>query len=622
MNTKKIVGVVTAASVLMVSFGGCSLLGGKDKQAVTDTASSYIDAVNGGKYNKSVKLVEDEEDYFAENELPSQQAELVNAVMGASEYSVENIKVNKDEATADVVFTMPDIESIADEDYSFDEFIDAIEDIDDTVEETVSFEFVKDGEDWLIAADSTEDYYNFLMDIGEGIEFSGLSEGAAIEAVDTFVALLANGDVEGAYSMIPSTDDNSFTELEDLGVDLGAASGALSSYFSALEYESEVTQVSENSITVTLTGTAPDAQNAVSAAFNDVNTIAPVLADAYESFYFGGTGDVGALYNGLFNIIGEAVSGAQSVPYSSSAVVTADDNGNLYVDPSDDFMFDLDDIDMNTIMGSDEASQAAFDILLSEGRISQSDYDMFVGGSDSSFDEVLIVVNEGPDFYLADYSIDSDSVNILVRTMDYYNMDQVFLYDLYVDDQQVENRAEYTMAEDSDDRIEIEVPFGAEGPAESYELIVYDQGADTVLADVFIDLESSENGAPMSGDYGFGTSMTYDNAGEDFYTFHFVDANGEYLDGESTYETNSGEIDFFVRTWDYYDQGDEITCQIYRDGEFVENIISVSEEDFNDTFNFSYAPDMIEDGDYTFVISDVNAASTLVVAYATVETAD
>ena len=49
MNTKKIVGVVTAASVLMVSFGGCALLGGKDKQAVTDTASSYIDAVNGGK---------------------------------------------------------------------------------------------------------------------------------------------------------------------------------------------------------------------------------------------------------------------------------------------------------------------------------------------------------------------------------------------------------------------------------------------------------------------------------------------------------------------------------------------------------------------------------------------
>jgi len=114
--------------------------------------------------------------------------------------------------------------------------------------------------------------------------------------------------------------------------------------------------------------------------------------------------------------------------------------------------------------------------------------------------------------------------------------------------------------------------------------------------------------------------MTFDNAGADFYSFHFTDANGNNMDDQDTYPSNAGTVDFVVRTWDYYDSGAQMTCEVLRDGEQIDEITSVNDQDFNDTFYFSYEPSRLEDGDYTFVISDVDADTTLVIAYATVET--
>ena len=73
MNTKKFVSMVTAASLFTLSLSGCSLLGGKDKAAIEETATSYIGYIMSGKLNKSAALVVDEEDYFQENAFPVQQ---------------------------------------------------------------------------------------------------------------------------------------------------------------------------------------------------------------------------------------------------------------------------------------------------------------------------------------------------------------------------------------------------------------------------------------------------------------------------------------------------------------------------------------------------------------------
>ena len=627
MNTKKVMSIVTAASMLVLSVSGCSLLGGKDRQAIEEAATGYIDAVNAGKFNKSLKFVEDEEDFFQENEIPSDQAELVAAVMGASEITVENIEAKKDKGSADIVFTMPDLDEIADEGYSLDEFIDAIEDIEGETEETVEFSFVKDGEDWLIEADSTEEYYNFLMSIGEGIEFSGLSETAALETVDTLVNLLREGDLQGVAAICGESEELDFSDLEEEGMDVNSIINVFSAYYTGLDYTSEVTEVTEDAITVSLTGTAPDAQAAIEETFSDPDTVAPLLADVYESYLNGDNGDMSAAYSSVYSLIGESIVSADTIPYSSSVVVTADEEGNLFAEPADDFIFDFDSIDIGTMLSSDEAVMAAFDLLLEQGRISQSDYDMYTaaygGGSSttvtSSSGITLEVLETGSDFYLSDYSITNDDVEILVRTMAYYNTGDTFTYDLTVNGEDYASGATFEMDDDMDDRIEIEIPY-EDSPSGVYDLTVYDYEATTVLAHVVLTVEDSVGEAPETAS--FGTSMSYDNTGSDFYTFHFYDVSGNALDGASEYQSTDGTVRFTVRTWDYYDEGDVVTCAVYRDGAYVESIESVSEDDSNDTFPFVYEPDGgVESGDYTFVISDVNSPATLVIAYATVEPA-
>ncbi len=627
MNTKKVMSIVTAASMLVLSVSGCSLLGGKDRQAIEEAATGYIDAVNAGKFNKSLKFVEDEEDFFQENEIPSDQAELIAAVMGASEITVENIEAKKDQGSADIVFTMPDLDEIADEGYSLDEFIDAIEDIEGETEETVEFSFVKDGEDWLIEADSTEEYYNFLMSIGEGIEFSGLSETAALETVDTLVNLLREGDLQGVAAICGESEELDFSDLEEEGMDVNSIINVFSAYYTGLDYTSEVTEVTEDAITVSLTGTAPDAQAAIEETFSDPDTVAPLLADVYESYLNGDNGDMSAAYSSVYSLIGESIVSADTIPYSSSVVVTADEEGNLFAEPADDFIFDFDSIDIGTMLSSDEAVMAAFDLLLEQGRISQSDYDMYTaaygGGSSttvtSSSGITLEVLETGSDFYLSDYSITNDDVEILVRTMAYYNTGDTFTYDLTVNGEDYASGATFEMDDDMDDRIEIEIPY-EDSPSGVYDLTVYDYEATTVLAHVVLTVEDSVGEAPETAS--FGTSMSYDNTGSDFYTFHFYDVSGNALDGASEYQSTDGTVRFTVRTWDYYDEGDVVTCAVYRDGAYVESIESVSEDDSNDTFPFVYEPDGgVESGDYTFVISDVNSPATLVIAYATVEPA-
>ncbi len=144
MKTKKIVGLVTASAILLSSVSGCSLLNGKQKEAVTDAVEGYVDAVKEGKYDKSVDFVLDGEDYFQENEFDGPTQELLNAVLDASEYEVDEIEIDDDEATAVVIFSIPDLDSIADEGYSFDEFIDAVADIEESVDEEFGFELAMD----------------------------------------------------------------------------------------------------------------------------------------------------------------------------------------------------------------------------------------------------------------------------------------------------------------------------------------------------------------------------------------------------------------------------------------------------------------------------------------------
>jgi len=627
MNTKKFVSAVTAASVLALSFTGCSLLGGKDKAAIEEVATSYIDYIKDGKLNKSADLVVDEEDYFQENAFPVQQEDLLSAVLASTEFTVENIEVKKDSGSADIVFTMPDLDSIADEGYSFEEFLDAVGDIDDTVEETVEFEFSKDGEDWLIEGDSTEDLYNFFLGIGEGIEFSGLSESAALEAVDTFMAYLAQGDVNGVLSMSPDGADI-FDSLDDfteaLGSDNTVMSNLFSSYFSQVDYESSISSVSEDAIVVSLTGTAPDAEPAITAAVQDHNVIVPIYADYIESLVSGNY-DTAALTGEILDAVSTAVAQTTlTTAYNASVTVTADDDGNLYCDPTEDGSFFY-DFEFPEVADSSELMVEALDLLLEQGRISQSDYNSYMtslGGTPAAgdYDVTEVPVIEGDDLYSYDYTVADDMIYVNVRTWAYYNTGDTFGYDVEINGEDAFS-GHYEMPDDYDDMIYITIPVDdPAGPSGSYVVTVYDEGSTSSVL-IKLELVVITEGAPVPAGSApvFGESMSYGNEGDDFYTFRFTDGNGEYFT-DSEYPSNRGAVDFFVMTWAYYDVGTGVDCDVYCDGEYVDTITAFNRAGATDTFEFSYEPSRLEDGDYVFRIHDVEGNGILCDAYCTVVT--
>lgn len=625
MNTKKIVSLITATSVLALSMSGCALLGGKDKAAIEEVATSYIDYIKDGKLNKSLKLVVDEEDYFQENELPAQQAELVSAVLAASEIEVDGIEVKKDSGSAEIVFTMPDLESIADEGYSFDEFVEAIGDIDETVEESVEFSFSKDGEDWLIEGDSTEDFYNFLMGIGEGIEFSGLSEGAAIDAVDTFMTYLANGDTDGVLAMSPADAQifDSFEEVAYFTGDDAAVSNLFIAFFSRVNYEATIGAVTEDSITVNLEGTAPDPEANLNAAVEDEDVIVPICADYIETF-INETYDMTVLYSSLFTLINDAIDGAADGPYSASIVVTVDEDGNYYCDPGDDFMFDFEMPDIDFFDNADLMIQA-LTLLYDEGRISQGDYNTYMsqfGGEPggSGADTTHVLLTEGDDLYYYDYSVTDDMIYLDVQTWDYYNIGDTFAFSVDVNGASNAMTGEYVMDANNSDWIEIQIPVV--DPSGSYVVTVYNEGSTTSVL-MKIEIIVIEEGAPASGSEAptFGTSMSYGNTGNDFYSFRFTDGSGDWVTDE-TYPSNRGAIDFYVITWEYYDVGSTITADVYYEGELVGSVTASNSSSGTDTFEFTYEPSRLEDGDYIFRLYNVEDNGVLCDAYVTVETED
>ena len=624
MNTKKFVSMVTAASLFTLSLSGCSLLGGKDKAAIEETATSYIGYIMSGKLNKSAALVVDEEDYFQENAFPVQQEDLLSVVFESTEFEVENIEVNKNSGSAEIVFSIPDLDSIADEGYSFTEFLDAVGDIDDKVEETVELDFSKDGDEWLIEGDSTEDLFNLFGGIGADLEF-GLSEGSAIEAVDTFVNYLAQGDVDGVLSMSPDGAQifDSVGEIIDNLGDTTIMGNIFSSYYSRLEYTPSIVSANEDEVVVALDGTAPAAQAAVEAALEDPDVLTPIIADYIEA-NINGTYDFIQIAASLLDAVYTAENGTtETTDYSATVTVTADDEGNFYCDPDDGFFFDFDFPD---ITDSDALIVDALGLLLDQGRISQSDYNTYLaafgGSSSGGYDVTEVLVTEGEDLFDYEYNVTADMIYVYVQTWDYYDTGDAFNYEISVNGGNAVS-GQYVMPNDFEDMIEIQIPVDdPSGPSGSYVVKVFDEGSSS---SVLIELEIIviTEGAPVTPGSvpAFGESMSTGNEGDDFYVFHFTDGNGNnYTD--PLYPSNRGAVDFFVITWGYYDVGSGVDCDVYRDGEYVDTITGFNSQNATDTFTFSYEPNRLIDGDYVFRLHDVEDNGIICDAYCTVRTSN
>ena len=163
LNSKAAAVILSGAVAL--SCASCSLFGGGAKtEDIVDAADAFAKALVSCNTGKIVKLTNEDDDSDAVKELEAnlngllfspEQDQIAEAVADTLEYEIdeESVKIDKDEASVDVTFTMVDYETaLGDGEFAdADEAVAAIKDCGDTCEVEITFEFEKDEDEWLIS---------------------------------------------------------------------------------------------------------------------------------------------------------------------------------------------------------------------------------------------------------------------------------------------------------------------------------------------------------------------------------------------------------------------------------------------------------------------------------------
>ena len=178
MKKEKLIASALIASMVL-SLCGCD----SDNANVVDAAEDYAEAVISLDADDIAELMEDEDEATEElsriedacNKKPGLE-DAFEAVAGSMTYeidgkSVTSSKKNK-EASVDIVFTLVDYEAVyedvADDDGDLEDYIDALEDADDTIEVKVTVKFVLVKDKWLVKDKnfkSLNKVYGFIDDI-------------------------------------------------------------------------------------------------------------------------------------------------------------------------------------------------------------------------------------------------------------------------------------------------------------------------------------------------------------------------------------------------------------------------------------------------------------------------
>ena len=177
VTTIRKAGAAALAGAMAFSCASCALFG-PNKKEIVEAADTFAGTLLKQDAGKIIKLTTEDEDsdvaealemIFDEDTLSDDQKKFVDAVSDTITYEVdeESVEINKDEASADVTFTMVDYEKALDGDFEdIDAVLDALEDCDDTKEVEVTLEFEKDDDEWLVSNiddDSFGDIFDFYI---------------------------------------------------------------------------------------------------------------------------------------------------------------------------------------------------------------------------------------------------------------------------------------------------------------------------------------------------------------------------------------------------------------------------------------------------------------------------
>ena len=155
-------GAVALAGAMTLSCASCMLFG-PNKKEIVEAADTFASTLLKQDAGKIVKLTNEKKNsdaaaalelLFDESWYTEEQNKFIDAVADTITYEVdeESVEVDKEEASADVTFTMVDYEKALDGDFEdIDAVLDALEDCEDTKDVEVTIEFEKDDDEWLVS---------------------------------------------------------------------------------------------------------------------------------------------------------------------------------------------------------------------------------------------------------------------------------------------------------------------------------------------------------------------------------------------------------------------------------------------------------------------------------------
>ena len=157
---------LTVAAAITASCASCGMIpgaGGAKEEDIVDAADAFAKVLvscDAGKIatytneEKDSSAVEDLETILDSEDYTDEQIAIAEAVADTIEYEIdeESVKIDKDEASVDVTFTMADYEAVLEGEFKdADEAVAAISDCDDTIETEITFEFALEDKVWLIS---------------------------------------------------------------------------------------------------------------------------------------------------------------------------------------------------------------------------------------------------------------------------------------------------------------------------------------------------------------------------------------------------------------------------------------------------------------------------------------
>ena len=162
VTTIKKAGAAALAGAMTLSCVSCALFG-PNKKEIIEAADTFAGTLLKQDAGKIIKLTTEDEDseaaealemIFDDSLYSDDQKKFIDAVSDTITYEVdeESVEVDKEEASADVTFTMVDYEKALDGEFEdIDAVLDAIKDCEDTKDVEVTIEFEKDDDEWLVS---------------------------------------------------------------------------------------------------------------------------------------------------------------------------------------------------------------------------------------------------------------------------------------------------------------------------------------------------------------------------------------------------------------------------------------------------------------------------------------